>query len=152
MSRDWAEAPRLLKVSCLIYTHALWGLSSLRGEKTSFVCTLMKQPYTPELMLILTSLATAIWLSNRSLCHTLWRLKHLLFFSLLPCGSLEGGRRNPEEGGSRWCDAYVLNDEVLNPPHPPTRRKAAAGSSLFLIHTHGRLSMSLLPTSGCVVK
>lgn len=111
MSRDWAEAPRLLKVSCLIYTHALWGLSSLRGEKTSFVCTLMKQPYTPELMLILTSLATAIWLSNRSLCHTLWRLKHLLFFSLLPCGSLEGGRRNPEEGGSRWCDAYVLNDE-----------------------------------------
>lgn len=38
---------------------------------------------------------------------------------------------------------------VLN---PPTLRKAAAGSSLFLIHTHGRLSMSLLPTSGCVVK
>lgn len=39
---------------------------------------------------------------------------------------------------------------VLNPP--PTLRKAAAGSSLFLIHTHGWLSMSLLPTSGCVVK
>lgn len=38
---------------------------------------------------------------------------------------------------------------VLN---SPTLRKAAAGSSLFLIHTHGWLSMSLLPTSGCVVK
>lgn len=81
MSRDWAEAPRLLKVSCLIYTHALWGLSSLRGEKTSFVCTLMKQHYTPELMLILTSLATAIWLSNRSPV-TLCEGSNICFFSL----------------------------------------------------------------------
>lgn len=125
---DWTEAQRLLKVSCLIYTHFHGGWEAITSTRYSRLTN-----YTPDLMLFLTAWSRLFnsTLPQESLCSWCFAKSHFL-----PRGRLNILKEEVS------CVMTVDGSKVKR----VKPQEAAAGASVFLICTCGQLSRWELPT------